>query len=62
MHLCAKIVKLCTLNAKKIFFAYLTTIYPFLGIFLLIRYIQKNGILKKVIFSLIKNKMWKKFF
>jgi hypothetical protein len=33
-----------------------------LVIFLLIRYIQKNGILKKVIFSLIKNKMWEKNF
>jgi hypothetical protein len=27
---------------KKFFFAYLTTIYPFLGIFFLIRYIQKK--------------------
>jgi hypothetical protein len=46
---------------KNFFFAYLTTIYLFLGIVLLIRYIQKNGILKKVIFPLIKNKMWKFF-
>jgi hypothetical protein len=36
---------------KKFFFAYLTTIYPFLGIFLLIRYIRKNWILKSHFFS-----------